>query len=150
MVTAGRQAFAVAVVAAGLSVLIGLQIDYATDTIKDKDYGRYDTMKKKMAAINIFAVTFGMIASRFLAARYGNNGRVILGLVTLWFIILCILPLFFMKKYLVAIVLLILVLPAAAMVLGVYLENLYIVLTSIVSILVLIPILIKVLKKFAK
>ncbi|MCT8976976.1 hypothetical protein N4T77_10205 [Clostridium sp. CX1] len=90
-------------------------------------------MKNKMKSIGASGALFGIILSRWITNHYGKNGNLVVGvcafiILVLYFIIVA----YKTKKYLGMTIVLIMLSPLIVMLLGVYLENSYVILGGII------------------
>lgn len=106
-------------------------------------------MKKDVKGLGIAGIITGFILLRILNS-YGLNGRIILGTISVVILLIMILCLFVKKYYFASIIVLIMVMPIITGVIGIYMDNLYLVIGSLASFFIVIPILLKVLKNYKK
>ncbi len=90
-------------------------------------------------------VFFGIVMNRILTARYGNSGSIILASVALTLVVISMIII--MKKFLEALILLPIVLPGIIMFIGIFIDNLYVGGVGLISLMIALPIMIKVTPK---
>ncbi|WP_346894017.1 hypothetical protein [Clostridium sp. UBA871] len=83
--------------------------------------------------------------NRILTARYGNSGSIILASVALTLVVISMIII--MKKFLEALILLPIVLPGIIMFIGIFIDNLYVGGVGLISLMIALPIMIKVTPK---
>ncbi|WP_346876382.1 hypothetical protein [Clostridium sp. UBA5712] len=104
-------------------------------------------MKDKVKYVGIMGVFFGIVINRILTARYGNSGSIILASVALTLVVISMIIIIIMKKFLEALILLPIVLPGIIMFIGIFIDNLYVGGVGLISLMIALPIMIKVTPK---
>ncbi|WP_346848228.1 hypothetical protein [uncultured Clostridium sp.] len=104
-------------------------------------------MKDKVKYVGIMGVFFGIVMNRILTARYGNSGSIILASVALTLVVISMIIIIIMKKLLEALILLPIVLPGIIMFIGIFIDNLYVGGVGLISLMIALPIMIKVTPK---
>ncbi|GEM_PF-498212 len=105
-------------------------------------------IKDKVKYVGIMGVFFGIVMNRILTARYGNSGSIILASVALTLVVISmIIIIIIMKKFLEALILLPIVLPGIIMFIGIFIDNLYVGGVGLISLMIALPIMIKVTPK---
>lgn len=104
-------------------------------------------MKDKVKYVGIMGVFFGIVMNRILTARYGNSGSIILASVALTLVVISMIIIIIMKKFLEALILLPIVLPGIIMFIGIFIDNLYLGGVGLISLIIALPIMIKVTPK---
>jgi len=104
-------------------------------------------MKDKVKYVGIIGVFFGIVMNRILTARYGNSGSIILTSVALTLVVISMIIIIIMKKFLEALILLPIVLPGIIMFIGIFIDNLYLGGVGLISLMIALPIMIKVTPK---
>ncbi len=104
-------------------------------------------MKDKVKYVGIMGVFFGIVMNRILTARYGNSGSIILASVALTLVVISMIIIIIMKKFLEALILLPIVLPGIIMFIGIFIDNLYVGGVGLISLMIALPIMIKVTPK---
>ncbi len=104
-------------------------------------------MKDKVKYVGIMGVFFGIVMNRILTARYGNSGSIILASVALTLVVISMSIIIIMKKFLEALILLPIVLPGIIMFIGIFIDNLYVGGVGLISLMIALPIMIKVTPK---
>jgi len=102
-------------------------------------------IKDKVKYVGIMGVFFGIVMNRILTARYGNSGSIILASVALTLVVISMIII--MKKFLEALILLPIVLPGIIMFIGIFIDNLYVGGVGLISLMIALPIMIKVTPK---
>jgi len=103
-------------------------------------------MPKIGAAVGLFNI----LIIRALSEKYGNDIRIMIGGISVIIGISIILFMLCMKEYVVALILLAMMLPGIIAVIGVWLDNIYIMGSGIVLLFIIGPILIKIIPKYRK
>ncbi len=106
--------------------------------------------KKNTLKIGASVGLFSVLISRVLSERYGNDARIMIGGISVIIGIGIILFMLCMKEYVIALLLLGIMLPGIIAVIGVWLENGYIVATGVILIFIIMPIIIKIAPKYRK
>ena len=104
-------------------------------------------MKDKVKYVGIMGVFFGIVMNRILTARYGNSGSIILASVALTLVVISMIIIIIMKKFLEALILLPIVLTGIIMFIGIFIDNLYVGGVGLISLMIALPIMIKVTPK---
>jgi len=104
-------------------------------------------IKDKVKYVGIMGVFFGIVMNRILTARYGNSGSIILASVALTLVVISMIIIIIMKKFLEALILLPIVLPGIIMFIGIFIDNLYVGGVGLISLMIALPIMIKVTPK---
>ena len=104
-------------------------------------------MRDKMKYIGIVGVVFGFVMSKILRVRYGDSGSVILASVAFTIIVISVISLVIMKKYIIVLLTLFMVLPCIVMLIGIFTDNLYAGGVGLISLIIAIPIMIKITPK---
>jgi len=104
-------------------------------------------LKDKVKYVGIMGVFFGIVMNRILTARYGNSGSIILASVALTLVVISMSIIIIMKKFLEALILLPIVLPGIIMFIGIFIDNLYVGGVGLISLMIALPIMIKVTPK---
>ncbi|WP_346938624.1 hypothetical protein [uncultured Clostridium sp.] len=104
-------------------------------------------IKKKINIICVLGVFSGIFMNRFLTTRYGNSGSIILASVALTLVVISMIIIIIMKKFLEALILLPIVLPGIIMFIGIFIDNLYVGGVGLISLMIAIPIMIKITPK---
>lgn len=104
-------------------------------------------MKDKVKYVGIMGVFFGIVMNRILTAIYGNSGSIILASVALTLVVISMIIIIIMKKFLEALILLPIVLPGIIMFIGIFIDNLYVGGVGLISLMIALPIMIKVTPK---
>lgn len=104
-------------------------------------------LKDKVKYVGIMGVFFGIVMNRILTARYGNSGSIILASVALTLVVISMIIIIIMKKFLEALILLPIVLPGIIMFIGIFIDNLYVGGVGLISLMIALPIMIKVTPK---
>lgn len=104
-------------------------------------------LKDKVKYVGIMGVFFGIVINRILTARYGNSGSIILASVALTLVVISMIIIIIMKKFLEALILLPIVLPGIIMFIGIFIDNLYVGGVGLISLMIALPIMIKVTPK---
>ncbi len=104
-------------------------------------------MKDKMKYVGIVGVFLGIFMNRILTARYGNSGSIILASIALTLVVTSMIIIVIMKKFLAALMLFPIVLPGIFMIIGIIINNIYIIGVGLILIIVAIPITIKIAPK---
>lgn len=107
-------------------------------------------MKDKMKSLGISVVLLGMALSKYMGNKFGVNGRIYVGIGALIFVLIGVIILIFFKKYSAVLVICFLFLPLIMSLIGIYLNNIYIVLAGVALFIVFWKIIIKVLSWFNK
>lgn len=106
--------------------------------------------KKSINGFGIIAVLVGLILSKFLGSYFGGNAQLMAMSICALITVLVIIIMIFQKYYLASLLMFILALPVFIGIVGAYLDNLYIMIGSIVAIFVVLFIIIKFLPKYKK
>ncbi|WP_346878576.1 hypothetical protein [Clostridium sp. UBA7791] len=106
--------------------------------------------KKNMPKIGATVGLFNILIIRALSEKYGNDIRIMIGGISVIIGISIILFMLCMKEYVVALILLAMMLPIVIGFIGLYLEKSYLMDIGIISLLIIIPILIKIIPKYRK
>lgn len=106
--------------------------------------------KKNMPKIGAAVGLFNILIIRALSEKYGNDIRIMIGGISVIIGISIILFMLCMKEYVVALILLAMMLPGIIAVIGVWLDNIYIMGSGIVLLFIIGPILIKIIPKYRK
>ncbi|MFD3158371.1 hypothetical protein ACFIJ5_16220 [Haloimpatiens sp. FM7330] len=99
---------------------------------------------RRMKGIGVLSAIIGMILYRIMSYYYGDSGPKLAAYIAISIFLLCIISLVLMKYFLVAFLLIIIILPEAIIVIGMHFDNILVVITGIVLLLIMIPIMIKV------
>lgn len=106
--------------------------------------------KKNMAKIGATVGLFNILIIRALSEKYGNDIRIMIAGIAVIMGIIIVLFLLFMKQYFAGVILAIMFLPVAIGFIGLYLDKSYLMDISIISILIIMPIIINIAPKYRK
>lgn len=104
-------------------------------------------MKKVKPYLGIFGVLFGIVLSRFMVDKYGEDSRILmmfgLSLVALVLVLIIV----YKRKYFEALLMLFIILPVIVMTIGMYIDNIYFASVGFVLIFIIAPIMVKIASK---
>jgi ABC-type multidrug transport system permease subunit len=106
--------------------------------------------KKNIPKIGASVGLFGVLMSRALSEKYGNNIRIMILGIAVLICITSILFVFCMKDYVLALLLLAMITPLIIAFIGLCLDNIYIGGVGIALIFIIMPIIIKIVPKYRK
>lgn len=107
-------------------------------------------MKNKFCYISVFGVFLGMFLSKIIASRYGHSGRILIAVFALCISLLATAFVVYNKRYVEALALVFIISPGFVIIMGMYLDNLYLAGLGLVLLFIIVPIIIKVAPKFIK
>ncbi|MFA6941907.1 MAG: hypothetical protein WCQ54_13165 [Clostridiaceae bacterium] len=107
-------------------------------------------MNKKLLKANIIAVILAMILNRYLSNKYGYKSTIIIISIAVGIMISAYLCLIYMKQYYAVLAISSFVLPSSIIYIGILLNNIYLVITGLLLLMILLPIAIGILKKKRK
>jgi len=106
--------------------------------------------KKNIPKIGASVGLFGVLMSRALSEKYGNDIRIMISGIAVLICIISILFVFCMKYYALALMLLAMMTPLILGFIGLYLDKSYLMDIGIISIFIIIPIIVKIAPKYKK
>ncbi|WP_411681921.1 hypothetical protein [Clostridium thailandense] len=107
-------------------------------------------MKDKMKLLGALVFLLGMSLSKYMGNKYGVNGRLSIGVFGVVLGLMVVIVLIYRKKYLGALVVFFTFLFFIIGLIGIYLDNIYIVIAGLILALAFLKIMIKVLPRFNK
>lgn len=106
--------------------------------------------KKNIPKIGASVGLFGVLMSRALSEKYGNNIRIMIVGISVIILISILLFTLSMKEYILVLLLLGMILPAIIIFIGLWLDNIYIAGAGIVLVFIIMPIIAKIAPKYKK
>lgn len=103
---------------------------------------------KKVSSLGSVGVLLGLVISRFTVIKYGVNARSIILFTILTVCMLCEILLIIRREYIIAVCSLSMIIPLVLITIGVYLDNVIVDFIGIGLIFILIPLMIKFLKRY--
>lgn len=107
-------------------------------------------MKSRLKSLCIVAILLGMSLSKFIGSYFGLNGKIMIVIASIIMSLIIIIMLICFKEYSAALVSFFMVFPLIVGVLGMYLNNIYLVLGALVLLIVFVKIIAKILPRFMK
>ncbi len=106
--------------------------------------------KKNITRIGASVGLLGVLLSRALSEKYGNDIRIMISGIAVTIGIVIVSFLFFMKQYVTGVILAMMFLPVVIGFIGLYLDKSYLVNIGIILIFIIMPIIIKIAPKYRK
>lgn len=107
-------------------------------------------MKDKLKPLGILVVLSGMSLSKYMGSKYGVNGRIAAGISGLVIAFIAIIILICMKEYSAALLSIFVLVPLIVILIGIYLNNVYVVLAGVILLIVFMKMIQKLLPRFSK
>ena len=105
-------------------------------------------MKNKIITFSVIMIFLGMILSRVLVKKFGENIRAIIMIIMLAFLLFILVIIILQKKYFVALKYCSIIIPLTLMTIGVCVNNEYVGIIGFMLLFILIPIMIKISSRY--
>jgi len=104
-------------------------------------------MKKNMPWVGAILAVISVLFSKYMVSKYGEDTRAIMITVVLVAAVAVVIGIICTKKYLVAFIVSMMMIPVVVGAIGIYIDNLYICAAGILLIFIIAPIMLKVINK---